>query len=158
MFSQTAEYALRAVVALADGRDAPLTTRRMAQITKVPENYLAKVLQSLSRAGIITSQRGIGGGSMLARPASEISVYEVIECVDPIQRIHTCPLGIAAHGADLCPLHRRLDNAAAQVENEFRATSIETLVTEPARNPPLCGSATVPDPAVGPRGRRRSSA
>lgn len=141
MFSQTAEYALRAVVALANGSGKPLTTQRIAEITKVPANYLAKVLQSLGRAGIVTSQRGLGGGSMLARPASDITVYEVIEAVDPIQRIRTCPLDIASHGADLCPLHRRLDNAAAQVENEFRNTSIEDLVTEPTNSPPLCGLA-----------------
>ena len=157
MFSQTAEYALRAVVALADGGGKPLTTQRIAQTTKVPANYLAKVLQSLSRAGIVSSQRGLGGGSMLARPAAEISVYEVIEAVDPIHRIRTCPLDIASHGTDLCPLHRRLDNAAAQVENEFRATSIEDLVTEPTNSPPLCGLAPAGSAAglaIQTRGRR----
>ena len=95
MFSQTAEYALRAVVALADGGGKPLTTQQIAGMTKVPANYLAKVLQSLGRAGIVSSQRGLGGGSVLARPAAEISVYEVIEAVDSIQRIRTCPLGLA---------------------------------------------------------------
>jgi Rrf2 family protein len=139
MFSQTAEYALRAVVALADSPEGPLTTHQIAERTKVPANYLAKVLQSLSRAGIVSSQRGLGGGSVLARPAAQISVYEVIESVDPIHRIRTCPLDIATHGSNLCPLHRRLDNAAAQVEAEFRATTIEELLHEPTNSPPLCG-------------------
>lgn len=139
MFSQTAEYAMRAVVALADGTGGPMTTRRLSEATKVPVDYLAKVLQGLARAGIVQSQRGVGGGSVLTRPAEEITVYEVIEAVDPIARIHTCPLGISAHGANLCPLHRRLDDAAALVEREFRATTIADLVKEPSAQSPLCG-------------------
>lgn len=140
MISQTAEYALRAVVALAAGDGAPQTTHRIAGITKVPVDYLSKVLQSLSRAGIISSQRGQGGGSVLTRPSSEISVYEVVQAVDPIARINSCPLGLANHGTRLCPLHRRIDDAIGSVEDAFRATTIHDLLTEPTESRPLCGA------------------
>ena len=139
MISHTAEYALRAVVALAAGDGAPQTTHRIAATTKVPPDYLSKVLQSLGRAGIITSQRGQGGGSVLARPSSEISVYDVVQAVDPIARIQSCPLGLAGHGEHLCPLHRRIDDAIGSVEDAFRATSIHELLAEPTESRPLCG-------------------
>ncbi|HEY3267004.1 MAG TPA: Rrf2 family transcriptional regulator [Armatimonadota bacterium] len=141
MISQTAEYALRAVVALADGPNgpsAPQTTQRIAKATRVPAQYLSKVLQSLNRAGILKSQRGQGGGSTLAREPREITVYEVVQSVDPIGRITSCPLGLASHGKRLCPLHRRVDDAIGAVETAFRATTIQDLLDEPTTSRPLC--------------------
>jgi Rrf2 family protein len=64
----TAEYALRAVVALGLQPDRYLTTREIAERTKVPSFYLEKVLRTLARAGLIASHRGPGGGFGLGRP------------------------------------------------------------------------------------------
>ena len=61
MLSQSVEYALRAVVYLACEGE-PRMTAQVAEATQVPAAYLSKVLQGLSRAGIVRSQRGIGGG------------------------------------------------------------------------------------------------
>ena len=138
MISQTAEYALRAVVVLAAGDGEPLTKQGIAESTKVPPEYLYKVLQSLRRSGVITSQRGQGGGYVLARPATDISVYEVIQAVDPIARIRACPLGMAEHDGKLCALHSRLDSAIGTVENAFRATSIAELLDAAPNGRPLC--------------------
>jgi DNA-binding IscR family transcriptional regulator len=55
-------------------------------------------------------------------------VLEVVSAVDPVQRIKTCPLGLAAHGEKLCSLHRALDDAARSVEEAFRATTIQSLI------------------------------
>jgi DNA-binding IscR family transcriptional regulator len=54
MFSQTAEYALRAVVALADSGGQPLTTQQISTVTQVPPDYLAKVMQALGRSGLVS--------------------------------------------------------------------------------------------------------
>lgn len=137
LFSQTAEYALRATVMLADRGDAQ-TTQQIAEITRVPAGYLSKVLQSMRRAGIVLAQRGLHGGFTLARNPEDISVLDVINAVDPLQRIHTCPLGLAAHGKRLCPLHRKLDDALAHVEKSFASTSITDLLRTPTRSRPLC--------------------
>src|SRR4051794_21543855 len=107
MISQTAEYALRAVVYLAFHKGEPRTVRQLAEPTQVPEGYLAKVMQGLSRAGLVRSQRGLHGGFTLAVPADELTVYDVVQAVDPIHRIKHCPLGLKGH-VNLCPLHRRL--------------------------------------------------
>jgi Rrf2 family protein len=138
MFSQTSEYALRVVVLLAslDGKHA--TIRQIAQATRAPEGYLAKVLRSLALAELVVSQRGPQGGSVLARSARRITVYNVIQAVDPIERITACPLGIRGHRINLCPLHRRLDQAIALVEDACRKTSIAELVPVPSRSQALC--------------------
>ena len=138
MISQTAEYALRAVAALAGNPDEPMVTQRLAEVTKVPAGYLSKVLQSLGRAGLVKSTRGVGGGFILARPSTEITIYDIVQAVDPLQRIRTCPLGLPAHGVRLCPLHKRLDDAMKQVEDAFRASNLAEILAEPTGSKPLC--------------------
>jgi Rrf2 family nitric oxide-sensitive transcriptional repressor len=138
MLSQTVEYALRAVVHLADRAPASRTTEQVAAATRVPRAYLSKVLQSLAQAGIVHSQRGIGGGVGLAKKPEELTILEVVNAVEPIRRITTCPLGLAAHGARLCPLHRRVDDALALVERAFGSTTLAEVLAEPTASVPLC--------------------
>jgi Rrf2 family nitric oxide-sensitive transcriptional repressor len=138
MISQTAEYALRAVTYLACQEAVePPTTAQISRATKVPCNYLAKVLRSLSRAGLVHSQRGPGGGHKLARDPAKLTVLQVINAVDPLARIQSCPLGLEHH-RDLCPLQRRLDSAIAMVQEAFSTTTIAELVPSPKRNKVTC--------------------
>jgi Rrf2 family protein len=137
MISQTAEYALRAIVYLA-GQDSPCTTLQIAATTRVPAGYLAKVMQGLSRAGLVRSQRGLNGGFTLGLDPDELSVLTVINAVDPIQRIRECPLGIPSHGRRLCPLHLRLDQAAEMVETAFGETMVSDLLAVPRKRSSVC--------------------
>ncbi len=138
MFSQTVEYALRAVVQLAGAAPEPQTTEQIARATRVPQAYLSKVLQNLVQAGLVRSQRGIGGGMALVRPPAELTILEVVNAVDPIRRITTCPLNLAAHGLRLCPLHKRVDQALALVEDAFAKTTLQEVIDEPSESIPLC--------------------
>ncbi len=138
VFSQTAEYALRAVVWLAsDETEQRLGVRRIAAGTQVPESYLSKVLQGLARAGLVASRRGVGGGHTLTRPASEITVLEVINAVDPIPRIQGCPLGLASHRGKLCGMHARLDQAMGLVEETLGQSTIADILSTPGRPLPM---------------------
>jgi Rrf2 family protein len=138
MLSQTVEYALRAVVQLAYVAPETRTTASLATATQVPPAYLAKVLQALVKAGIVRSQRGIGGGVALARDSRSLTILDIVNAVDPIQRIKSCPLDLISHGTKLCPLHRRLDAALALVENAFRGTTLAEVLAEPNKVKPLC--------------------
>ncbi|MCS7045564.1 MAG: Rrf2 family transcriptional regulator [Gemmataceae bacterium] len=138
MFSQTVEYALRAVVHLAYQAEVPQTTDQIAAATRVPKAYLAKVLQQLCQANIVQSRRGMGGGMWLARPPGQLTILDVVNAVDPIRRIRHCPLGLSAHGVRLCPLHKRLDSALAAVEDAFRSTTLAEILAEPNTSRPLC--------------------
>ena len=137
MISQTTEYALRAVVHLAFHAEEPQTTQQIATATKAPVAYLSKVLQNLRRAGIVTMRRGLHGGALLAKVPQSLTVYEVVQAVDPIQRILSCPLNLEAHGENLCPLHRRLDNALCQVEEAFQDSTIADLLSDATGSIPL---------------------
>ena len=143
MISPTAEYALRAVVAIAQGGGEPVVTPILVEMTKVPPGYLPKVLQTLRRAGLLHSKRGLGGGFTLARAPEKITVLDVVKIVDPIKRIERCPLDIGSHGATLCPLHKRLDEAAEMVEKSFASTTIaELLASREGGIAPLCKPAS----------------
>jgi len=138
MFSQTVEYALRAVVHLADHSPSPRTTDQIATATLVPKPYLSKVIQGLCHANIVQSKRGIGGGIALVKLPSELTILDVVNAVEPIQRIRQCPLGLKTHGVRLCPLHKRMDHALAMVETAFRQTSLAEVLAEPTNSHPLC--------------------
>ena len=126
--SQTADYALRAVVWLAQHRGQPQTAPRLAEATGVPCSYLPKVLQPLIRGGLLSAQRGLHGGYALVRDPTGLSVLDVINCVDPMPRIHACPLGLGTHHAELCPLHRLLDSATMDAERRFAEAHIDDLI------------------------------
>lgn len=147
MLSKTSEYALRAVVFLAENPAPSSPLQAIAATTQVPPGYLSKVLQQLVRAGLLTSQRGLGGGFSLARPATEMSVYEVVQAVDPISRILECPLKLPEHRKELCALHRRLDDVMEMVEHSFRLTSVADLLKTP----------TFPKALAAKKRRRKSS-
>ncbi len=138
MISQTTEYALRAVVYLAQHPHESWTTRQIAAATRVPAGYLSKVLQGLSRSGLISSQRGRHGGFQLTHEPGELTVLEVVNAVEPIRRITSCPLKLGTHDAGLCPLHKRLDQTIAQVEQSFAQTTVEQLLGQSDGPEPLC--------------------
>lgn len=135
VISQTAEYALRALVYLADQTE-PRTNAQIADATQIPLGYLAKIMQGLSRERFVTAQRGLHGGFALAHKPDELTVLKVVNSVDPVQRFHECPLGL--HGINLCPLHRSLDDAAKAVEATFGNTTIADLINVPKHRKPLC--------------------
>jgi Rrf2 family transcriptional regulator, nitric oxide-sensitive transcriptional repressor len=138
LISQTSEYALRAVVCLGGSLGRPMTTRAIAGLTRVPNDYLSKVLQGLSKAGLGDSQRGVGGGFVLTRSLDDLTVLDVINAVDPLKRITHCPLALAAHRKQLCSLHKRLDEGIALIEALFDGTTIAELLAEANPSQPLC--------------------
>jgi Rrf2 family protein len=138
VISQTAEYALRAVVTLGSNDDWPMTTQRIAARTRVPAGYLSKVLQALRKAKLVEAQRGLHGGFVLARPLDEVTVLDVINAVDPLKRIERCPLRRTAHRERLCLLHRRLDEGIALMQRLFGETTIAQLIADRTQGRPLC--------------------
>jgi DNA-binding IscR family transcriptional regulator len=85
-----------------------------------------------------TSRRGLHGGFELAGNPRDLTIWDIVEAVEPLQRIRKCPLGIPTHSGGLCPLHQRLDDAMELVENSFRGTTLAELLQDVAGRSPLC--------------------
>lgn len=138
MFSQCQEYALRAVIWLAQqSNPGPFGAEQIAKETKVSPSYLAKILQQLAESGILSSRRGVGGGFQLERDVVSLSMLDVVNAVDPIQRIDHCPLNLKTHRDCRCPAHARLDEALALVEDALRNSMIRDVLFEQGRPEPL---------------------
>lgn len=139
MLPKTAEYALRATVWLAGTPNQSLSAEQLAGATHVPRRYLHKVLQDLVKAGIVRSQSGPGGGYALDCDPQAVTILDVVNAVGPIERIHSCPLGLASH-TSLCPLHHELDRAYAMVEEAFGRVTLAELLRSQSDVRPLCES------------------
>jgi Rrf2 family protein len=132
LLSDTTEYALRTVMWLSRDPASGQTTKQIAQGTGIPGDYQSKVIQLLASKGIVHSKRGIGGGVRIIVSPEDCTVLDIVEAVDPIQKIQTCPLGLNnAHGICLCPFHQGLNEAADQLKAGLAKLRIADLL-EPA--------------------------
>jgi Rrf2 family protein len=105
------------------------TTQYIAENTRVPGAYLAKVLQSLRRGGLISSRRGVGGGVKLAKPPKKINLLEVINAVEPLERSVESPK--RAPNSTLVGLNRRLDTLLEQLQKGCASTSLADVAPAP---------------------------
>lgn len=129
MLSQTAEYALRAALHIAQfGADRPVAVGEIAQALDVPRNYLSKTLHQLARAGIVTSSFGPGGGFQLATPADRLTLDAIIAPFDTAAERH-CLLGRArCRDSAPCAAHERWKSIAEQIQRFFATTTVADLL------------------------------
>lgn len=130
MVSLTADYALRAMLLLAQ----PDTTRALradeiAEATGAPRNYMAKVLNAVAKAGLITSARGPAGGFTLAVPADEITLSRVVELFDAVPANSRCMLGSGpCDPAFPCRAHDAWQAVNSARRSPFTHTTIADLL------------------------------
>lgn len=139
MLSLTTEYALRAVTCLAGRRasgQVSSSADELATVTKIPRRYLHRVMQRLVTAGLVESRCGNQGGYALNRDANGLTILDVVNAVEPLQRICHCPLDLESH-TSLCPLHAELDRAYAACEVAFQKVTIHDLLNSTGPIVPL---------------------
>jgi Rrf2 family protein len=133
MLSQTAEYALRAVLYIAEfGADRPVAVGDIAQALDVPRNYLSKTLHQLARAGVVTSTFGPGGGFRLGSPPDTLTLDVVIAPFDTAAERH-CLLGrTRCRDSDPCAAHEHWKATADQIQRFFATTTVADLLGDDA--------------------------
>lgn len=75
-------YAVVALVELAGAGERPMPVKELAERRNIPDQFLEQLFSTLRRAGLLTSRRGSKGGYILARPAGEVTVLEVVQALD----------------------------------------------------------------------------
>ncbi len=115
--SQTAEYALRAMVHLASlPRDEAATGKDVSEATGIPLPYAAKVLRKLVAAGLLVGRKGHHGGFALARPAGRIRFADVLEAVEEDLFENRCAFGWGKCNARTpCALHASVSDLRESV-------------------------------------------
>lgn len=129
MLTQTGEYALRALVYMArKGSDKYCGVKEIAQETGVPANYLAKILQQLARAKVLESQKGFGGGFKVARRLDKVTLFDVIDPLERIEKFRQCVLGQRlCNDAVACPLHSTWKVISGQYLGSLRSTTLQDI-------------------------------
>ena len=139
MLSNTADYALRAVIVLAappresratDLRErAALRADEIAEAIGAPRNYVAKTLNALVKAGIVSSARGPGGGFTLAESPRTLTVARIVDLFDRPRRTSMCLLGAApCDPASPCTAHPRWSQITAARREPLTTTTIADLL------------------------------
>lgn len=128
MLSQAVGYAATALghVAAAGGR--PVLVKEIAEAADIPAPYLAKIINSLARKGIVATQRGIGGGVTLARNPEKITLFELCVALDDPAVQTRCMLGTAeCTDARACPCHKFWTAQRAKATEFLRTTSVADI-------------------------------
>jgi len=131
MYGRQTENAIAAMSRLAEVYDSGKTRLSAADIAKSRQlqgPFVAKILTSLSQAGLITGSPGPGGGYTLARPPKQITLYQVFELFEREEEGLACPFGggVCGHG-DPCPLHHKLVAVKNSMDELLRNTNFEVF-------------------------------
>ena len=107
MLSKSGIHAVRALIVLAElPRGTHAGAASIAERIQAPRNYLGKILQQLSREGVVVSQKGLGGGFRLARGPKDISLLDIVDPIEQIERWSGCILGReTCSDENPCPIH-----------------------------------------------------
>ncbi len=127
--SRSTGYALLAVGYIAkDKSDALVMSQNIAREYDIPLEYLLKILQQLVRANVLRSKRGPSGGFSLAKPATKISMLQIIEAVDGPMASHLS-LAEQGQGAKLgAKVEKAFDKAITQARTVFDKTKLSALI------------------------------
>ena len=134
MISRTGLHAVRALHALAELPESAFAgAQDIAARIGAPPNYLGKLLRTLALAGILESQKGKGGGFRLARAPESVSLFDVIDPIDHLNRWSGCFLGQAAcSDAAPCAVHDAWSAVRKLYSRFLEETSIADLGRQPA--------------------------
>ena len=107
MMNQATGYDATALGYVAAAGGKPVLVKDIAEGTDIPSAYLAKIVNSLARKGLLVTQRGIGGGVLLARKPTDITLFDLAKALDDPSILTTCMLGTAECSDERsCPAHK----------------------------------------------------
>ncbi|MEA3464601.1 MAG: Rrf2 family transcriptional regulator [Thermodesulfobacteriota bacterium] len=133
--STKAQYAVRAMVRLnLERKDSPISIREISQHENISLTYLEQLFAKLRRAQLVTSVRGPGGGYILARPAAEILVDQIIDSVEETLIPVACMDEFGnCNCSDQCVTHTVWQELGERIRSFLASVSVEDL-TRDARN------------------------
>lgn len=129
MLSQTSLYAIRALAYLVDHRDEePILSRTVGTAIDIPGNYLSKLMHALGTAGLLSAERGRGGGYRFAREPSAIRLIDVVELFQNTSQFSRCLLGRPqCSDANPCQIHNRWKPVSEALARFLHNTTVADL-------------------------------
>ena len=136
VLSQTAEYALRAMAWLAImPAGEPMRVKDLSIATGIPSHYLSKVMRRLVLAGLLSSQKGQGGGFLLSKGPDEIPFIDILTAVDAYSTDGGCAFGWGkCDEVHPCPLHGSWSRLKEQLRSWAEDTTLADVAKRGAEN------------------------
>ncbi|MBI5141995.1 MAG: Rrf2 family transcriptional regulator [Nitrospirae bacterium] len=126
--TREADYAIRCVLHMARQGGEVTSIGGICDAMLVPRSFVAKILQRLSRAGIVRSIRGVKGGFLLVKPAAEINLLEVIEAIQGKSAANICAIDRSACSlSGHCAIHPIWVKLRYMVEEELKKQTFDVL-------------------------------
>lgn len=129
IFSKSCEYGLQATLFIAKSDNGtPIRLREIATALSLPHHFLSKILQTLARHEIIHSHRGRNGGFVLGRPATNITLNDIVKSIDGEVFLAHCILGFPSCSDDRpCPVHSYWRDAKKTILTMLYEKTIDDL-------------------------------
>lgn len=136
MFSNSSKYAIKAVLYLAihSSESKKIRVKNISEPINVPQAYIAKLLQELSRHSIVSSTRGPNGGFYLNDTNLKIPLIEIVNVIDGGDRLNSCLLSLHnCNSQKPCPLHNFAEPFMTALITHLKQNTIEDLARDVKR-------------------------
>ena len=133
MLSNSSKYAVNAVLFLAvhSTHEKKLLAKEISESTKIPQAYLSKLMQKLTRHQLISSVRGPNGGFYLTEENRKVSLLEIVTVIDGDVRLTSCMLGLhKCNENHPCPIHHLVGDTKTNFMKKLELTSVQELVSD----------------------------
>jgi len=130
LYSKSAEYAIQAMLYLAENEGKGLEmVSSIAEAYNIPKHFLAKLVQTLTRNHLIKSYRGRNGGIKLARPASKVTLLQIVNAIEgPPPELEMCVIGLDVCSDNVaCPLHSQWQHVRSLVRDTLSHQTLADL-------------------------------
>ncbi len=129
LLTKNTDYAIRALMVLAENRERYISARVISDIQGIPYQFLRRILQTLSKQGVVKSKEGPGGGVKLATDPSTIKVVDVIEVFQGEIELSACMFrDTLCANRRTCVLRSEIKRIESLVTGEFEKLTIQKLV------------------------------
>jgi Rrf2 family transcriptional regulator, iron-sulfur cluster assembly transcription factor len=132
IFSRQCEYALQAVLYITSKDSNGYTDiKEISAKLNIPQHFLAKILQNLSKSGLLKSQKGPSGGFALSTDPDDITLYQIVVAVDGDGFLTDCVLGLPVCDSDNpCPVHDRWRKLREDIYKMLAAKTVGQMTGE----------------------------
>jgi Rrf2 family protein len=127
MFSKTCEYAIRAVIFIAQKSEhgVKISKKEISRGINAPEHFIAKILQDLSRKGLVQSVKGPNGGFFLEEESKKNTLADIVRTIDGDKLFTGCALGLTnCSEKKPCPLHNEFKLIRQQMHDMLQSSTV----------------------------------
>ena len=123
------DYGLRILLTLGCRPNDRLTSEELAETIEVPRQFTLKIAQSLTKAGIIKAQRGVGGGIQLAQDPERITLRDIFNATDTPRALNDCLIdSTACDRSQFCAPHQALQEIQTLLDQHLKRVTLGELI------------------------------